>query len=69
MEYITNSKKYKYILIINCWNNTPHNTAEYRKDIKIGELSAVSAARYPLNKFGGKIIYRWDQKEISLIKL
>jgi alpha-N-acetylglucosamine transferase len=69
MEYITNSKKYKYILIINCWNNTPHNTAEYRKDIKIGELSAVSAARYPLNKFGGKIIYRWDQKEISLITL
>ena len=68
MDFITKSTKYKYILITNCWNTTPENT-KYRKDIKIGEFSDLSATRYPLNKYGGKIIYRWDTKEVSLIKL
>jgi hypothetical protein len=69
MDFITKSKKYKYILIINCWNTTPQNTVEYRKDITIGDFSSLSATRYPLNKYGGEILYTWDTKEISLIKL
>ena len=69
MEYITQSHKFKYILIINCYNTTSENTKDYRKDIKPGEFSSLSAFRYPLNKDGGEVIYTWDTKEVSLITL
>ena len=69
MDYITKSHKFKYILLINCYNTTPENTKEYRKDIVGGEFSSLSALRYPLNKYGGRVIYKWDTKEVSLIRL
>jgi SAM-dependent methyltransferase len=69
MDYITKSHKFKYILLINCYNTTPENTKEYRKDIVGGEFSSLSALRYPLNKYNAKVIYKWDTKEVSLIRL
>ena len=69
MDYITKSNKFKYILLINCYNTTPENTKVYRKDIVGGEFSSLSALRYPLNKYGGRVIYKWDTKEVSLITL
>lgn len=74
MNYITKSNKFKYILIINCFYNNhdsklSENTIDFRKDIKPGEFSSLSALRYPLLKYGGKIIYQWDSKEVSLITL
>ena len=69
MNYIIKSHKFKYILLINCYNTTPENTITFRKDIKPGEFSSLSALKYPLNKYGGKVIYKWDTKEVSLITL
>lgn len=74
MNYITKSNKFKYILIINCFYNNynlqlPENTIDYRKDIEPGEFSSLSALRYPLNKYDARVIYKWDSKEVSLIKL
>ena len=69
MDYITKSNKFKFILIINCYNTTPENTITFRKDIKSGEFSSLSSLKYPLNKYGGKVIYKWDTKEVSLIRL
>jgi len=69
LNYIIKSNKFKYILLINCYNTTPENTKDYRKDIKLGEFSSLSALRYPLNKYGAKILYKWDTKEISIITL
>jgi SAM-dependent methyltransferase len=69
MNYIIKSHKFKYILLINCYNTTPENTITFRKDIKPGEFSSLSALKYPLNKYGGKVIYKWDTKEVSLIRL
>jgi hypothetical protein len=69
MDYIVKSNKFKYILLINCYNTTPENTKDYRKDIVGGEFSSLSALRYPLKKYGGRIIYKWDTKEVSLITL
>jgi SAM-dependent methyltransferase len=69
LDYITKSKKFKYILLINCYNSTPVNTVKYRKDIKPGEFSSLSALRYPLKKYNSRVLYKWDTKEISLIKI
>ena len=69
MDYIVKSHKFKYILLINCYNTTPENTKDYRKDIVGGEFSSLSALRYPLNKYDAKVIYKWDTKEVSLIKV
>ena len=69
MDYITKSHKFKYILLINCYNTTPENTKTYRKDIVGGEFSSLSALRYPLLKYNAEVIYKWDTKEVSLIKL
>lgn len=70
MDYIIKSKKYKYILITNCYQNTPENTENSeRKDIKIGDFSSLSALRHPLNMYKPKILYNWDTKEVSLIEV
>ena len=69
MDYITKSNKFKYILIINCYQTTLENTKDYRKDIIPGEFSSLAALKYPLNKYNPKVIYKWDTKEISLIRL
>ena len=71
MDFITKSKKYKYILLINCFFNieAPKNDYKYRKDIILGDVSSLSSSRFPLNKYGGEILYTWDTKEISLITL
>ena len=69
MNYIIKSNKFKYILIINCYNTTTENTKDYRKDIVGGEFSSLSALRYPLNKYGARVIYKWDTKEVSLINI
>ena len=70
MNYITQSNKFKYILIINCWITiNDKNTTTERQDIEPGGFSSLSALRYPLNKYGGRVIYGWYSKEVSLITL
>ena len=69
MDYITKSHKFKYILLINCSDTTPQNTTTYRKDIKVGDFSSLSASKVPLSKYSPEVIYKWDTKEVSLITL
>jgi len=70
MDFIIKSKKYKYILIINCYNTTPENTDDsIRKDINPGDFSSLSALRHPLKQYNAKVLYTWDTKEISLIEV
>jgi hypothetical protein len=69
MDYITTSHKFKYILLINCCDTTPENTKTYRKDIKVGDFSSLSASKVPLLKYTPDVIYSWDTKEVSLITL
>ena len=69
MDYIIKSKKYKYILIVNCYYTIPRITETIeRKDIKAGNFSPLSALRHPLKKYNAKVIYNWDTKEVSLIE-
>ena len=69
MDYIIKSKKYKYILIINCYNTTPGNKDNLeRQDIKAGDFSSLSALRHPLTIYNAKVMYNWNTKEISLIE-
>ena len=72
MDYIIASKKFKYILICNCYKGDQpgrQNDASYRRDIKPGEFSSLSIKHYPLNKYNGEILYTWDTKEVFLITI
>ena len=67
IDYLVESKKFKYILLINCFTGNPENNATHRTDIKPGEFSALSSKTYPLNKYNLEVIYTWDTKEVSLL--
>jgi hypothetical protein len=66
LDYITTSKKCKYILITNNGNQIKNNT-----DIITGMHRPLSANFYPLKKYNPVIIckYEPDSKEVSLITL
>ena len=63
--------RYKYILITNCYDTTPENTIEFRKDIKSNEkfeFSSLSVERHPLNIYNATVVLIWGgTKETSLI--
>ena len=65
LDYLVDSKKYKYILIINCSNQTEDNTDV----IKNGNFRPLSANYLPLKKYNCKIIGSYMSKEISLIEI
>ena len=65
MDYIVDSNKFKYILIINCCNQIEDNTDV----ITNGNFRALSANYLPLKKYNLKILHSYNSKEISLISL
>ena len=67
LDYLIESKKYKYILLCNCFTGNPENTATHRTDIKPGQFSSLSSTTYPLNKYNVEVVYTWDTKEVSII--
>ena len=69
LDYLIESKKFKYILLCNCFIGNPENTATHRTDIKPGGFSSLSSQTYPLNKYNMEVVYRWDTKEVSLITI
>ena len=69
IDYLVESKKFKYILLINCFTGNPENNATHRTNIKPGEFSALSSKTYPLNKYNLEVIYTWDTKEVSLLSI
>ena len=62
LQYLVNSKKYKYIMICNCCNQTNDN-----QDINNGEWRPLSSSKKPLNNYNATIIYNYFTNGISLI--
>lgn len=63
LDNIVSSKKFKYILICNCCNQTEDNPDIH----SIGDFRELSAKYYPLKRYGAKIIYTYNTKELSMI--
>jgi len=64
LDYIVENKKFKYILITNCCNQTQDDT-----DILTGEWRALSCDYLPLKKYSPKKLFKYDTKEVSLIEI
>jgi len=62
LDYLVESKKFKYILISNCGYQTEDNT-----NITNGEFRPLSCDFYPLKKYNPTKLYCFDSKEVSLI--
>jgi hypothetical protein len=63
LDYLIESKKFKYILIINCCNQVNDNT-----DILVGQFRGLSCDFFPLKKYNPIKLYNYATKEVSLIK-
>lgn len=63
LDFLVESKKFKYILICNCYMY-----AEDNSDIEIGSFRNLSATKYPLKKYNCKILFTYKTKEVSLIE-
>jgi hypothetical protein len=64
LDYLVESKKFKYILICNCCNQKQDNT-----DIKNGEWRALSCDYLPLKKYNPIKLYNYHSKEVSVIEI
>ena len=62
LDYLVESKKFKYILICNCCNQTQDNT-----NISNGEWRQLSCDYFPLKKYNLKKVYNYENKEVSII--
>lgn len=62
LDYLTESRKFKYILLINCCFQDKDNP-----EMINGEFSYLHSSFYPLKKYNCKSIYNYHTKEISLI--
>lgn len=64
LDYITSSKKFKYILIVNCCDQREDN-----EDITTGNWRQLSCHYLPLKKYSPKLLFKYATKEVSLIEL
>ena len=64
LDYLVENKKFKYILICNCCNQTEDNT-----DILNGEFRPLSCNFFPLKKYNPMKLLNYHSKEVSLIEL
>ena len=63
MDYLTNSEKFKYILIVNCCNQKMDNQDEPLRS------RPLSCNFLPLKKYNAIKIDNYNNKEISIIKI
>ena len=64
LDYVIDNKKFKYILICNCCDQTQDDT-----DIADGNWRQLSSNFFPLKKYGGKILCEYYKKEVSIIEI
>jgi hypothetical protein len=67
LDYLVESKKFKYILICNCCNQTNDNTT-----INTGDWRQLSCDYLPLKKYNPKKLYNFFshvEKEVSVIEI
>ena len=65
LDYLVDSKKFKHILIINCFINS-QNDSNINKN---GNFHPLSCFCYPLLKYNPKQLCNYNSKEISVINL
>jgi len=63
MDYIVNSRKFKYILICNCCNQIKDND-----NIKNGEWRPLTCKLLPLKKYKPIKLFNYYTKEVSIIQ-
>jgi hypothetical protein len=63
LDYLIESKKFKYILICNCCNNAQDNT-----DIINGHFRSLSCDYLPLKKYNPTKLYNYNTKEVCVIE-
>jgi len=64
MDFLVDSKKFKYIIICNCCNQNEDNT-----DIITGSGRPLSSLFLPLRKYKPVNMFYYNTKEVSIIKL
>ena len=64
LDYLVEEKKFKYILICNCCNQTQDDT-----DIVNGEFRQLSCDYLPLKKYNPTKLYNYHTKEVSVIEI
>ena len=64
LDYLVESKKFKYILICNCCYQDTDDT-----DIQIGNFRSLSCDFLPLKKYNAQKVYNYNTKEVSVIKV
>jgi hypothetical protein len=64
LDYMVENKKFKYILIVNCCNQLQDNT-----DIMTGCWRQLNCNLLPLKKYNPVEVYKYDTKQVSIIKL
>jgi hypothetical protein len=68
LDYLVESKKFKYILICNCCNQTQDNTDSQDKGIPVDcEYLPLSCDYLPLKKYNPIKLYNYHTKEVSII--
>ena len=63
LDYLVESKRFKYILICNCCNQTMHNPMNANRS------TPLSADFFPLKKYGPIKLYKYYTKEVSVIPI
>jgi hypothetical protein len=64
LTYLIDTKKYKFIIICNCCYQHQDNI-----DIQNGDWRALSTTKFPLKTYNPKILFNYNQKEVSLITI
>ena len=64
LDYLVEYKKFKYIWICNCCNQTQDNT-----DIQNGGWRQLSCEYLPLKKYNPLKLYNYHSKQVSVIKI
>ena len=62
LDYLVETKKFKYILLCNCCAQTTDDT-----DIRTGQWRPLSCHFLPLKKYNPVMIYNYGSKEVSVI--
>jgi hypothetical protein len=64
LDYVTQHKKFKYILICNCCNQVQDNP-----NIINGQHTSLSCNYFPLKKYNAKKYINYHSKEVSIIEI
>jgi len=72
LDYLVESKRFKYIMIVNCYPQPPADWAGDMRgewpSFKTGDWRKLGAAYLPLKKYSPKPVFYYKSKEVSVIQ-